>query len=194
VAALQRHLTRLEREENNDNDDSDIANKVRVVFVCYADPALPLQRLWIQEWSRQNLWGRRNTTTINREQGPNITRDETGEQPEQEQDQSASTKSTTSNMSTFLLLDPSKSVYKSLAIPDSVSAAYGLRNLLYYAKALLLRRQQLSSLQGEAGQLGADFVLDSNGRVWLAHYCRDPTDRVPVPDLVQAVRDALLQK
>jgi hypothetical protein len=77
-----------------------------------------------------------------------------------------------------------------LAIPDCVSAAFGARNLLYYAKAVFLRGKLPSStLQGEAGQLGADFVVAPNGRVLLAHYCRDPTDRVSVQKIVQAIRD-----
>mmetsp|Transcript_2139 Transcript_2139/g.3069 ORF Transcript_2139/g.3069 Transcript_2139/m.3069 type:complete len:117 (-) Transcript_2139:284-634(-) len=87
-----------------------------------------------------------------------------------------------------LVLDPTKSAYKAWCIPSSQVAAWGPANLWYYTKAIVSGRTQHVQLQGEAGQLGADFVLapGDDGTVVLAHYCRNPTDRVEVSKLFDA--------
>ena len=87
-----------------------------------------------------------------------------------------------------LVLDPTKSAYQALSIPSSQLAAWGPANSWYYLKAILFRGKRNIEVQGEAGQLGADFCLDCDGRVLMAHYCRNPTDRIAVHRLYEAVR------
>ena len=89
--------------------------------------------------------------------------------------------------SALLLLDPTKSAYESWAIPSSNVAAWGPANLFYYFKAILFRGRRSIAIHGEAGQLGADFVLAPGGTVLLKYYCRNPTDRVSVSKIVDAV-------
>ena len=91
--------------------------------------------------------------------------------------------------SAMLVLDPTKSVYQSWAIPSNVVAAWGLANSWYYAKAFLTRGKRSIEIQGEAGQLGADFLLGPGGIVKLVHYCKNPTDRVAVSKILEALRE-----
>ena len=93
------------------------------------------------------------------------------------------------HVTTQLLLDPKKEAYQSWAIPVNNVASFGLKNTLYYIKAFFTRCK-LPSIRGEPGQLGADFVVSPTGTVLLQHYCRDPTDRVNVRKIVQAVKGA----
>lgn len=89
--------------------------------------------------------------------------------------------------SAILLLDPTKSAYEAYSIPSSNIAAWGPANLWYYAKAFLCCRHRSVAIRGEAGQLGADFVVGTDGTVLLKHYCRNPTDRVAVSKIVHVV-------
>ena len=86
-----------------------------------------------------------------------------------------------------LLLDPTKSAYQAWAIPASTAAAYGPANVWYYIKGFFCRGK-LPIVKGEHGQLGADFVVAPDRTVMLQHYCRNPTDRVDVKKIVDAVR------
>lgn len=91
--------------------------------------------------------------------------------------------------SVLLLLDPTKSAYRSWSIPSSQVAAWGPSNFWYYTKAIWLRGQRRVTLQGEAGQLGADFVLSpGDGKVLLQYYCKNPTDRVAIQKLLDTAR------
>ena len=96
--------------------------------------------------------------------------------------------------SAVMLLDPTKSVYQAWSIPSSTMAAWGPANVWYYIKAILCRGRRSIAIQGEAGQLGADFVLAPGGKVLERHYCRNPTDRIAVSKLLQAVRSYASKK
>jgi len=85
-------------------------------------------------------------------------------------------------------LDPTKSAYRAWSIPSSNVAAWGLANCWYYFKAILFRGTRSIAVRGDAGQLGADFVLAPGGTILLRHYCRNPTDRVPVSKILDAVK------
>ena len=88
-----------------------------------------------------------------------------------------------------MVLDPTKSVYEQWAVPSSNIAAWGPANTWYYIKAICCRRRRSVEIQGEAGQLGADVVLaPSTGKVLLAHYCKNPTDRVSVSNILKTVK------
>ena len=86
-----------------------------------------------------------------------------------------------------LVLDPTKSAYQAFSIPSSTLAAYGAANVWYYIRAICCRGRRSIAVQGEAGQLGADFVISPSGKILLAHYCRNPTDRVSISKIVDAV-------
>lgn len=123
---------------------------VRVIFVSYADASKPLQRMWIEEWTKKYC---------------------------------ASDKA-------ILVLDPQKTAYQAFSIPSSVLAGWGLANIWYYAKAILTCRTRSVQVRGEAGQLGADFCLapGDEGTCVLAHYCKNPTDRVSVDKIVEVIK------
>ena len=86
-----------------------------------------------------------------------------------------------------LLLDPTKMAYKAYSIKSSTAAAFGFANCWYYFKAILLRGRRSIAIHGDAGQLGADFVVAPGGTVVVRHYCRNPTDRIKVTKLLEAV-------
>lgn len=91
-----------------------------------------------------------------------------------------------------LVLDPLKLAYKAWCIPSSVASAYGWSNFCYYVREVISNLFKFKftriAVQGEAGQLGSDFVISPHGTVALAYYCHNPTDRVPVEKLSHAVR------
>lgn len=90
-------------------------------------------------------------------------------------------------MDATLLVDPTKSAYQAWSIPSSMSAAFGLANGWYYVKAFF-GRGKFPILKGEAGQLGADFVVGPGGTLVLKHYCRNPTDRIDVTLILETLR------
>jgi len=93
-----------------------------------------------------------------------------------------------------LVLDPEKRAYRAWGIPSNTASAFGWSNCWYYAKMVCYnlfvkgKWTEIAVKGGDAGQLGSDFVISPDGMVVLAYYCRDPTDRVPVQELVEAVR------
>lgn len=93
-----------------------------------------------------------------------------------------------------LLLDPTKSAYEAYSIGSSLVAAYGLKNVWYYVKAICCRGRRSIEVQGEAGQLGADFVIAPGGTIVLKHYCQNPTDRVKVSKIIEAVESCRKQR
>jgi hypothetical protein len=49
---------------------------------------------------------------------------------------------------------------------------------------LLTSGRKWRGIQGDSAQLGADFVVDTEGIVRLAYRSHDPTDRPPAADLL----------
>ena len=96
--------------------------------------------------------------------------------------------SSSSSTKRMMVLDPTRSAYQSFEITSSLLAGWGLKNIWYYFKAIISGRTRTIQIQGEAGQLGADFVIGKDGICVLAHYCRDPTDRVSVDKIVNALK------
>lgn len=64
---------------------------------------------------------------------------------------------------------------------------WGWRNLSYYARQLFTGRK-LRGIQGDAHQLGGDYLVDSTGIVRLAHPSHDPTDRPTIATLLNTLR------
>ncbi len=88
-----------------------------------------------------------------------------------------------------LLLDARRDVYRAYALERSLLRSWNVRTLLTYAR-LLAAGRRWRGIQGDSTQLGADFIVDTNGIVRLAHYSRDPADRPPVTRLLEVLRTA----
>ena len=87
-----------------------------------------------------------------------------------------------------LLLDPDRKAYRAWGLKSSLLASWGLANTWYYLKAMFGRGDRFNGVKGDdSAQLGADFVVAPAGSIVLSHYCRDPTDRVSVDEIPQAV-------
>ena len=86
-----------------------------------------------------------------------------------------------------LVLDPTRSAYQAWAIPSSTAVAFGPANVWYYIKAFFCRGK-LPIIKGDAGQLGADFVVAPDQTILLRHYCRNPTDRIDAQKILEAVQ------
>jgi len=90
--------------------------------------------------------------------------------------------------STFpLLLDPPRHVYRLYGLEVGGRQSLTLRVVLQYVR-LLLAGRRLRPIQGDPHQLGADFIIDADGILRLAHYSRDPTDRPRVADVMGLLR------
>lgn len=87
------------------------------------------------------------------------------------------------------LLDSKRQLYKALGLERSLTRAWSPRTLLHYARAALSGRP-LKPILGDSAQLGGDFVFDSGGTLHYAHRSRDPVDRPPIEELLQALRTA----
>jgi hypothetical protein len=150
----------------------------RILFVSYNDPTKPLHRLWIQEWCTTYLQKSGSGGSAGSGSGG-------GGVVSGVSDTSGSNGSTTTAQ---LVLDPTKRVYESWGLTSDLIAAWGPQNIWYYVKAICCRGRRSIAVKGEAGQMGADLVLDSQGVVLLQHYCRNPTDRIPVSKILHTIR------
>jgi len=82
-----------------------------------------------------------------------------------------------------LLLDPERNAYRAYGLERSMLRSWGLNTFLTYSR-LMLRGRKWRGIQGDSGQLGGDFILNTNGIVRLAYYSRDPSDRPSVSHLL----------
>jgi len=83
-------------------------------------------------------------------------------------------------------LDPTKKAYAEFGLTRSKGAAWGIRNLAYYARALA-RGEKLQGYRGDTDQLGGNFIVDRHGVVRFTYPSRDPTDRPPVATLLDVL-------
>ena len=88
-----------------------------------------------------------------------------------------------------LLFDPERRVYQVYGLERSLRRSWNLRTIWRYVR-LLTSGRKWRGIQGDSAQLGADFVLDSDGSVRLAHYSHDPTDRPDANDLLALLRES----
>jgi peroxiredoxin len=86
-----------------------------------------------------------------------------------------------------VLLDPERSAYRAYGIERSLARSWNLKTIWRYAR-LLTSGRHWRGIQGDSAQLGADFVVGSDGRVRLAYYSHDPTDRPRVENLLALLR------
>ena len=84
-------------------------------------------------------------------------------------------------------LDPEKKSYDVYGMITSKWAAWGPANLWFYAKALM-RGEKTKGDRGETGQMGGNFIVDSNGIVQFAYPSKNPTDRPALSSLLQTLQ------
>lgn len=87
------------------------------------------------------------------------------------------------------LMDPQRQLYRALGLERSLARSWNLKTLWHYARAALSGRS-LKPIQGDSAQLGGDFVVDEGGTLRYAHHSRDPVDRPPVDEVLQALSAA----
>lgn len=92
-----------------------------------------------------------------------------------------------------VLLDPERSTYQAYEIERSLRRSWNLRTIWHYAQ-LLTSGRRWRGIQGDSAQLGADFVVDPDGSLRLAHYSQDPTDRPHVEDLLALFRASKVEE
>ena len=86
------------------------------------------------------------------------------------------------------LLDPERSLYKSLGLKRSLLRSWNLRTLWRYARYVFSGRG-LKPIQGDSAQLGGDFIFDEQAVLRYAHRSEDPLDRPPIEELLTVLRD-----
>ena len=87
-----------------------------------------------------------------------------------------------------LLLDPSRAAYTAYGLEYSLARSWSPKVWLAYAR-LMLSGRKWRGIQGDSGQLGGDFIVDSNGVIRFAYRSDDPTDRPTISQLLTALGD-----
>ncbi len=87
------------------------------------------------------------------------------------------------------LLDPERIVYRSYGLERSFARSWTLRTLWVYIK-LLTSGRKWRGIQGDANQLGGDFLIDRDGTIRLAYRSHDPADRPSIEKLLELLRSA----
>lgn len=87
-----------------------------------------------------------------------------------------------------VLLDPERIVYRAYQLESSRLRSWTPRTVLMYVKLLLAGRKRLPK-EGDASQLGGDFIIDAHGVLQLVHRSFDPADRPSVDNLLKVIRE-----
>ena len=82
-----------------------------------------------------------------------------------------------------LLLDPSRAAYAAYGLEYSLARSWSPKVWLEYAR-LMLSGRKWRGIQGDSGQLGGDFIVDSRGVIRFAYRSLDPTDRPSISQLL----------
>lgn len=85
-------------------------------------------------------------------------------------------------------LDPERVSYQAYGMGTSWMAAWGVKNLLYYAKAAVSGTKVKRENRGDTDQMGGNFIVDANGIIRFAYPSHDPTDRPDVETLLDVIR------
>ena len=83
-----------------------------------------------------------------------------------------------------LLLDQERKAYRAYGLEQSVLRSWGLKNLWYYAKAVVQRKPLYDSHGEDTSQLGGDFIIDNSGILRYTHPSQEPTDRPAIEQLL----------
>lgn len=86
------------------------------------------------------------------------------------------------------LLDPHRAAYRAYGLQHSLFRAWSLKVWLEYAR-LLANGRRWRGIQGDSGQMGGDFIVDSHGIIRLAYRSHDPTDRPQVTFLLERLEE-----
>jgi peroxiredoxin len=86
-----------------------------------------------------------------------------------------------------LWLDPERTAYRAFGLERSLLCSWGPRTIWAYVR-LMVQGQPWRGIQGDSGQLGGDFVVDTRGIIRFAHRSRNPTDRPAVSTLLDVFR------
>ena len=87
-----------------------------------------------------------------------------------------------------LLLDPTRETYRRWGLDQATWRSWAAPGFyLGVARFLLRREPDLGSSPGPV-QMGADFVISSDGRLTFANYLKSFHDRAPIPTLLGALR------
>jgi peroxiredoxin len=86
-----------------------------------------------------------------------------------------------------LLLDPDRMVYGAYGMERSYRQSWNMKTVSTYVN-LIRDGREWRGIQGDSAQLGGDFIVDCRGRVQMAYRSKDPTDRPPVNDLLEVLR------
>lgn len=82
-----------------------------------------------------------------------------------------------------LLLDPNRVAYRAYGLEHSLVRSWGW-NVWWRYIELLLVGQKWRGIQGDSGQLGGDFIVDTDGVIRWAYRSHDPTDRPSMNQLL----------
>ena len=85
-----------------------------------------------------------------------------------------------------LLLDPERAAYRAYGLDYSVLRSWGVKVWWRYAQ-LMLAGRSWRGIQGDSGQLGGDFIVDTAGIIRLAYRSHDPTDRPSISQLLRTL-------
>ncbi len=89
----------------------------------------------------------------------------------------------------LVLADPDRTLYRALGARRPVPFWVVRPRVLSAGLRAVRAREALALAPGDdALQLGADLVIDRQGRIVLLHLGRDAADRVPPEDLIAVVR------
>ncbi len=82
-----------------------------------------------------------------------------------------------------LLLDSERAAYRAYGLEYSLLRSWGVNVWFRYAQ-LLLAGRSWRGIQGDSGQLGGDFIVDTGGIIRLAYRSHDPADRPSMKQLL----------
>ncbi len=83
----------------------------------------------------------------------------------------------------LLLLDQTRGSYRAYGLERSLLRSWGPKIIWQYVR-LLLSGRRWRGIQGDSGQLGGDFIIDTNGILRFTHPSRDPADRPSMDQLL----------
>jgi len=90
-----------------------------------------------------------------------------------------------------MLLDPKRAAYSAYGLDHSLLRSWGPKTIWQYARLLLTGRRR-RGIQGDSGQLGGDFIVDTTGVIRFSHPSRNPTDRPSVDRLLAGLNQIKL--
>gem|GEM_PF-584458 len=83
------------------------------------------------------------------------------------------------------LHDPDREVYQAYELESSFFRAWSPRNLWSYVRAFF-RGKEIAGILGDPHQLGADLLIDPQGKIQMGYYSQDPVDRPSLEQIIQA--------